>query len=430
MKSSEPLKTEMARRSGKMAGTNGSIILRERDEVELSREEWRSLSTSAEFWELVDSGILGVSQKRARTMRLIGTKYVGCAHVGGVEIVVNAKVEGALESLFGYATRSNFRAHDFEAPRSEFGPLIALLASRFIDLVKTYASRGRDFTYRHRFEAGTLIGGRLNIVKTLAMRSRGLLGVAFERQVISRQTPLNRAVLLGLFAIDDLAKVVSCAERCGLEARSLIELFADSLGHNILVGSSHDLSLQIERLAEQEVGDNRVMLLLAAVLVARRSVEFDRPTSGRVPQTWFLNLESLFEAAIRNVFTDLLLGKDYVVDAGTDHSVTIFSKVADRYRAHPDIVLSQAGSVRCVGDVKYKKWDAEKTHMTSDLYQLLAHSTAFGSGMCFLVFPNEKFDEIDLGMNASGIHARTFAVDVARLPEHVQSIVTTLGISQ
>ena len=103
-----------------------------------------------------------------------------------------------------------------------------------------------------------------------------------------------------------------------------------------------------------------------------------------VPRAWFLNLERLFENAVRNIFAENLINK-YYVSNGVKYGMRIFSGVKDCYTVNPDIIASNASKVAAVGDIKYKIW--KERPKNSDVYQLLVHAAALNCDRAFLVFP-------------------------------------------
>ena len=166
------------------------------------------------------------------------------------------------------------------------------------------------------------------------------------------------------------------------------------------------------------------LLALAAVLLGHRGFELEEPTGRLLPRTWFLDLEDLFEASVRQVLTSLV-EDDVSVQTGADLRVRIFP-ASETYRAEPDIVIYPSGGPPWIGDVKYKDWAGGVVQ--PDVYQLLVHASAYQANECFLVFPSDTFSEPDLGPSSVGPRVQLFAVDVRRMNEDLSLIMGRIGV--
>lgn len=385
------------------------IEVRERGYKDVSTAQWSELIAHEEFWRLVDQKIVEVSRPGPRIVRLHGTRYVGRATFGEIALDLVPKVEGALSALIGFATAEAFRVARVVAPASEIGELFVILVQEFLAAVRAYVSRGREGVYRKTPSRGSLVGGRLDVVKTLQLRARGFPHmVAFDRTVFSRRTPLNRVVLAAIREIETLTTLVDLPAEVIEEARALSLFFDDCRDVEVVFGARDPFVLEAERQATEGRGElERDAAALAGVLLSRESFERTAFTERRVPRAWFLNLETLFESAVRRILREEAL--DLRVTRGSDLGRRIFA--ASEGVADPDVAMMRESSAVCIGDAKYKQWVAGADR--GDLYQLLVHASAFGAPVAFLVYPGEAFDARELGMAVTGSNVWLFCVDLA-----------------
>jgi 5-methylcytosine-specific restriction endonuclease McrBC regulatory subunit McrC len=329
--------------------------------------------------------------------------------------------------LLGHATRNAFRIERSDAPSSDLGDLASLLVQQFVSTVKSYVSRGRNFEYTTTRQVGALVGGRLDVTRSIKLRARGLAHLlVFDKNTVNFNTQLNRVVLAALREIEKIDKLVHLREQDVARARGLSMLFSDCRDAEVLFGSRSRFIDTAESLLYCGLpAAVRDMVALARVVLANESFEHSATLSASVPRSWFLNLESLFETACRNVLFDTLRGT-YTVSRGSEHGKRIFPDLGSSFSANPDLVLSEGTSMVAIGDVKYKTWGGNAA--ADDIYQLLAHTTAFNCKRAFLVYPSDRFVSQHLGRTTSGIDVYLFAVDVRRLQDSIHSLCLKLGM--
>lgn len=404
----------------------GTLEVRERGHLDLDGEEWRSVSAATAFWRLVDKKVLAVTQPGpGAARRLEAGPYVGRADCGDYVIEVVEKVDGSVAAMVGFATGRAVKDYNVSSPVTPLGELVRYILRAFLDETKSYLSSGRDFTYRSKREKASLIGGRINVQQTVVLRARGLRHlVAFDRNELTRATPTNRVVAAALVEVERIARLVEVPESDLAAARAMSMYFEDCRDAETVFGSRASLAALAERL-RREGSRHGDLLTFAAILLAHESFENEPVLARRTPRAWFLNLETIFEAAVRR--TMAAVGRSRIpplnVADGRRVPERVFSK--DDQEAKPDLVLSTVGAGVTIGDVKYKTWD--RNAGASDIYQLLVHATAFGSDNAFLVFPDDAFDEVDLGLATTGATTRLFAVDVRDLPGDLARVLDHLA---
>ena len=404
------------------------IRIPERGSVVLHESQWREVSLNTDFWKLVERGVIAVEQSRAGQVRLAGSCYVGRARIDERYIIeVHEKIEGSLAALVRHASAGSFRYEPLSGPSTGFGPLIELVAVRFVDAVRKYVTRGRRFRYEKQRATGSLVGGRLDVTRTLGLRARGLRHmVAFERQATSHALPENSLLLAALREIERLSTIAVISSDALVRSRGMAMLFDDCRQSETLLASRHGSARMARELAATTTDEVLAdALAMAAVLLSHESVEPGASPIGRSPEAWFLNLENLFEAAVRNCLDAAAKTCGHrVTSAGADRR-RVFGD-SDYLRAQPDLVVrNKRACIAAIGDVKYKHWAGTAT--SSDIYQLLVHAAAFEVGTAFLVFPASGFQVSEYGDAVTGAHVSVYGVDVNSLSEHVSRIMLAIA---
>lgn len=404
------------------------VETRERGHADVPQGMWRKLAGSPEFWALVEAGIVAVSQPSRATMRLSGTQYVGIARIGDVTLQVREKVPGALRCLIGFATNGAFEVVKADAPETEFGELTSLLIHQFLVGLRRYVSKGREFRWGTQRSASPFVRGRLDMVATIKLRAKGLGHlVAFDRNVQDFRTPTNLVLMSAVRQIEILNGMISVEPADLAAARSMALFFADCRTTDVLFGrraSWADRAQQLARSADSAA--MRDLLSLAAVLLARQGFEDADAGDGILPRSWFLNLEELFETAVRRLMSDLVEAGTTVAN-GKALSQPIFPMNPGKHHAEPDLVVRRASGEVIIGDVKHKEWKGDAS--PGELYQLLVHAEAYGAARCFLVFPGEEFAFLSLGVTAAGVEVFICMVDVRKLDVDVLQLLGRLGLA-
>ena len=265
-----------------------SVQLKERSHTDVTHATWAVLSQESSFRQLLAGGILSATLLPTGVTRLHASCYVGRTQCRHIEIHIQEKVRGALGALLSYATSAAFRIERTKSPASDFGSLISLLIRQLLLAVTEYASRSRAFEYRRREMVGSLIGGRIDVVKSVRLRARGQAHlVAFEKNVIAFDTPLNRVILAALMEVEQIAQLVPIEPEDTSRARGLSLLFSDCRDPELLFGDRSGLAgLASELASAQLTGQQRDVAALASVILARES--FDSLTRTGIAGTSFV----------------------------------------------------------------------------------------------------------------------------------------------
>ncbi len=417
-----------------------SVTERGRSVLDLSVAS--ALVAKREFGMLCDAGYVSL-QVGGSTSRLVGHKYVGRAVIGDVELRVNEKVDGALVSLVAAATGAELRTELLSAPAGDFDAVSRILLEIFIDAAGRYVADRRVPRYEYELRESPVLQGSLRLGPTIRAWASGRPGrFVFEAGRVVRDSPLDRVVLASLDEIDRSGPLLGLSPAILYRARWLAGGLEDVRDEQYLL-TNRDEHLHEARVLESDPSTTPVdadLARLAAVTLLHHGFALsDDMIDARVPRAWFVDLESLFERAVRSRLDALLVARGIDVDRGETHARRLFTAGSDKSKVNPDLVIGDGPWA--VGDVKYKSLavalgedqDPEdpqprrrKKEKRPDLYQVLVHAAAMGAPRALLVYASDDvFEPRYLGEAATG--ARTWAAQVR--PTHLDAdLATLLGV--
>lgn len=421
------------------------ISVTERRRRQLASEERRAIEGTDGFWRLADAGYVSFRRAGSERYEIIGHKYVGRARVGQLEVVVREKAPGTLLALIGAATGAELRVEVARSPGTDFDVVSRHLMGEFIRAAGRYIADRRKPRYQYRRSSGPVLAGSLDMPGTMRLHaSTGRLGVfAYRQGTVVRDEPLDRLVLAGLDELDRAAHALRLEAGMLYDARWLAGALAEVRDDPFLaLPTTGFLALgdAIERDPATQAEDVD-LARLAAVALLHRGFEPELQGHGEVPRAWFLDLETLFEQAVRRTLRALLL--DDEVDRGESHERRMFSGGSDASRTNPDIVVHRAGVVRAAGDVKYKtlavaleeapddeepRTPRTKKEGRPDLYQVLVHAASLGTERAFLVYAGEAYICRYLGVSATACRTWTAQVRPTHLTEDLAQFVFDSGL--
>jgi 5-methylcytosine-specific restriction endonuclease McrBC regulatory subunit McrC len=308
---------------------------------------------------------------------------------------------------------------------TELGDTVALIVRAFVAEVRRYVGAGREWRYEQRRMVSSLAGGRLNVPATISLRSRGLRHLmAFDTPTVTRAIEINRVIFAALSEVEVLAKLVSIDPITVAGARAMSMYFDDCRDAESIYATRTKLVQRVNDVLDDPVWSaHRDMLSFAGVLLSHGSLEPASPLTGVVPISWFVNLENLFERAVRQELA-LACGSEATVGEGSSYRRMVFPVVGSN-QANPDLFV-QLVSDAVVGDVKYKTWT--RTASPSDLYQLLVHASAFDSARAFLVYPSDRFDQVEMKVATTGAQVWLFAIDIRSIASDLRRVCSQLAI--
>lgn len=403
------------------------LAVPERGTATVSAAHWSAVASQEAFWKLVQAGIITAETGKAGGWNLRGSCYVGRALIGDVLLEVHEKFSGSFEKLLTLGPVKTPLVAKTAAPVTPDTLSTPLLISLFIRAAKTYLSGFKLTQYASREDQGTLASGRLNIRRTVQLRAKGMMHqVAFTRTVLSADLDINRAVYAALREVDFIARATPVASQDLATARALSTALSECLPS---VWKARKGSLQDEAIkAANQPGLHPVTRDVASLAVAvLDSAGFGGATSWTrtVERSWFVNLETQFEDAVRAEIKRQLAPNLAVT--GPVRRPSLFDPDPGRYQANPDIVVSHEGATIAIGDAKYKEftgWPA-----AADVHELLSHASAYQAPKAFFVFPHEeRFVCSKLGRAATGCEVWAFGITFDRFQDDLSTVLSLTGL--
>lgn len=388
---------------------------------------WQKLSADPLFWRLVEDKVTSVTVQSNDTARLTGACYVGRAIVSDIVIDFVEKVPGAFAALASVAIPSTFKIFRVPSPVSAVGDTTGLLVKVFVEAAQQYAASAKEVRYAQRKSRGSLMGGALDLVETIRLRGRGVRHqVAFKRTELISDTPLNRAVFGALRRVEELKEIAQCDVADVLRARSLSLVLSDC-AEGALAGSASLQAIAID--IADEVGRRADIVELAELSAAILGDSgfggaiVSRRTVGR---SWFVNLEKLFERAVRRTLRAMLAGVGTV--EGATKGVYVFIDTAGRYPANTDIVIRAQEGPLIICDTKYKERPAMAWPDAADVQEILTHASAYNAKVALLVYPAEVGWLRRVGLAKTGCELWVIGLRLGHMEEDLRDVLNQIGL--
>jgi McrBC 5-methylcytosine restriction system component len=420
-----------------------SVTVTERGRTTLTSDQRTAINETDGFWDLADAGYVSYRRSGRTTHQVVGHKYVGRALVGDLEVRVDEKASGSVLALTRAATGAELRIEKVDSPATEFDAVSQHLMREFGTAAARYVADRRTPRYRYDKASGPALAGQVDVAGTLLQQAAGRVGqFAYMAGRVVRDEPLDRVVLAGLEELDRASSVLSLDSEILYQARWLAGALEEVRDYTYLSTSRDDfldMADAVER-DQQALPADMDLARLAAVTLLHRGFEPDLPPKGTVPRAWFIDLETLFEQAVRETIRELL--PHFEVNRGHGYERSMFTGGADHSRINPDIVVHQAPIVAAVGDVKYKNLrvglgeqpDDEEVAAAGkgkrpDLYQLLVHAASLSTPLAFLIYvSDDAYVCRRLGWSATGCETWTAQVRPANLRNDVARFLGEIGI--
>lgn len=361
---------------------------RERSTLPVSSADYRLVEDSLVGRDLLESGIISLVRSKSTPYGLRCGAHVGSALLTqNVRLVIEEKVPGSLRALLDWAVTEDVVDVPVPSVVDLDSPVLGVFARQFLSTLGMYLRRGRLKQYRPSQEVGPIPRGKIDLRVTLAMEARGRSSVVgYSRRALTGDLDANRLIALALSAIEGLVATGVVDAESATRARSYGALFSDVSWQSLRRARLSDLEtlFQVTLEQPQSVGALRAVLLYARALILNLGAWPDDDTGLPVPDAFFLNLERLFEDAVRAAAVSLLPSCDVV--KGRRLHRPLFMDRPQVYIADPDFVATAGhGDVVLTADAKYKDLDGLPAH--SDVYQIAAHAHALGGESALLVYP-------------------------------------------
>jgi hypothetical protein len=405
----------------------------------LSAAEWQWLQEEDGFWQLADAGYVSCRRSGSGSFEIEGHSHVGRVRIGDSEVAVREKVPGTLVALIGAATGAELKLEHADSPATDFDLISRHLMAEFVRSAGRYIADRRRPRNRYHQATGPVLAGSLDLPATMRLHATGRRGLfAYRRCEVVRDEPLDRLVLAGLDELDRAAGALALDSATLHDARWLAGALEEVRDRSFLDTTRAQFLLAGDELANgaAEPIDGDLARLASLALLHRGFGPESVAGAESVPRAWFLNLEELFEQAVRTVLRALPAGAK--VDRGEVFRRRMFRGGSDTSSTQPDLVVHGDGAVAAVGDVKYKalwRFDdvdgsrRERKQDRSDLYQVLVHAASLDCDRAFLVFPSDA-DYLCryLGVAATGCRTWVVRVRPTRLVDDLTRFLEEIGL--
>jgi hypothetical protein len=406
------------------------ILARERSSASLTAEEYRHLESQEDFWRLVEAGVVALERSASRRFGLKASAFVGRALVGDRLLSIEEKIPGALATLVSAAAEIDARIVSPPAFADRSGHVVRQIAERFLGGVSDYVTAGRQKRYRREsFEAG-LPRGKVELGRTMRLRANGRNDLlAFSADVLTADHAVNRLLGLGLNAADVLSASWTDAEEFRFRTRTLAVLFEDVAWPQIAPWS-HD---RLDESFRAVVGQPETSAALSNTLSLARLLVLHFGVGPRLdqhaPVSWFVNLETLFEDAVRAELSRAVRAPVKVSDWKAYRRHVLTEPSGEAFRAEPDVVISTPSGPAAVLDAKYKDLEDGAKPSPQDVYQLLAHAQAFAVPVSVLLYPGSDFVLWPVGDTAEGHRLFAAKLSLTDLSSSTRALVAHLGFA-
>lgn len=374
------------------------VRVRERSDVELDEAVFRRLEALSSIDGLIEAGVVTLVRSRRTHFGIRAGPFVGSSRLASdLTLTIEEKSAGALRALLAYGLPEEVRAAPAPSYIAPDSPVLEVFALRFLEALGAHLSKGRVKEYRRTLVVGATPRGSVDIARTARLHARGLADrLAYSQPTLTADIAINQAFAVALHAVESYAVVAHAGVELRLRARRLAALFEDVPVSHLLRSDFQSLRLLIDRAFEDRRASNevRTALQFARALVLFLGAWSDKRDSV-IPESYFANLERMFEAAVREVLGEVFT--PHRVVKGRALGTPLFDDREDRYIVDPDAVVLFAGSPRLVADVKYKELEGLPDH--SDVYQLAAHTRALNVANGLLIYPGEVPNLFHLGQS-------------------------------
>ena len=401
-----------------------TIVVRERGVTRVSEAEFRALEKSRQLWTLVDRRIVSLVRSGEIPFGVRANSSVGEALIDdSTRLIVREKSPGALRALLRWAAPDDFVETASPSLVGPTSPILDAFAGRFLAHLGDYLGHGRVRKYLKLREETASPRGRVDLRASINLRARGIQGrLVCRRSDLTPDLVCNHLLANGLRAVDDYLVVRDGTEELLSLARTYAPLFEDvdwqSVARLDWFGQRQLFDATIEEYAA--FSDLVLALKYARALTLHLGSWPVDTDMTDIPASYFLNLETLFEDAVRETFKELV-----TASKGADLGVGLFSEMCDRYIVNPDLVLGVPPDVTLVADCKYKELDELPEH--ADVYQLLAHCTPLHSPIGLLVYPGSENRIREIGRTSTGVRVFWATVVVEQLRQGVRAALAECG---
>ena len=323
---------------------------------------------------------------------------VGAVEIGDLSVLIRPKIGiPQLVSLACYAIgKVRFRANDFDFPEQTALP--DALALAFTRAAQRAFSRGLLHDYRTWEEALYGVRGRFRFADQIRRRPGIPLPVEVRYDEFTDDILANQLVKVAAMRLGGVRL------RSDKARRELGWVVAMLDGVSLAEFAPKDVpEVEFSRLNEHYRG----VVTLARLILRHGAFEAHR---GAVRASGFLmDMNQVFQE-----FVTVALREALGVPARLfgERSITSLDETG-RVRLKPDLVWREGASCVFVGDAKYKSISDDRRVPNSDLYQLLAYTTALNLPSGLLIYAEGEADAATYTVRHSGKRLEVAALDLS-----------------
>jgi len=398
--------------------------------VELSTPAWGALDFLPEEVGTVEelrarpwakAGVATVERTRIG-VRLRFGGFVGRIHLPGHTINIDELVPGTAQALASFVAEGRRWSDEWADAGTIRVPAWTQLASLYCAHLEKYVAAGIDKQYRGEYWVTGRPRGRIDVAATLARqwaRGRTQLLVCRPR-VLTEDTTVNRALYAAAMRADGLLRLANSHDVDLASLRRCLRAFS-----NVTSEVFPDLRAAVHHATGDATTERLVGL--AELLIQGVGV-FPSDASQRQPMDVWFNAAWLFEKAILRLASEI--AGPSAARQGKGDGVSLLERDDFgsggfvRMDADPDVVIG-GGAGTAILDAKYRREGFEADR--GQLYQLIAHATAYRARAAALVAPAMDAASTPitlLGRDSAGRRYFVLRVD-AKSPERMRSILQT-----
>lgn len=292
----------------------------------------------------------------------------------GLILEVEELVPGTVAACLGLSRSGRRQAPQAGGGPRRIEPTLAV-AEMFVSACTEFVRTGplKEYVQRHATLARPR--GRIDIAGTVRgpMARGNRTAVVCDWRQLTEDTPLNRLLLSAAVRAERIL------QEYGEDSRRARTLIISMAGARFFPNPTTRVHFS-SRDAGETVG-------LAKTLIEGVPLALS-PEPSQEPVTAWINVERIFEEAVFELCRRSAVGA--AVTRGQDDGVMLFHSKSDEPEAltksaEPDVVVTAPGGQRLILDAKYRRSGEDPDD--SELYQLIAHATAYSATAAALVTP-------------------------------------------
>ena len=337
---------------------------------------------------------------------------VGAIEIGNLALIIKPKIDiPKLLSLACYAIgKVKFQREDFDFP--DHYALPDALALGLASHSRQAFSTGLLHGYRSEEESLQTVRGRVRFDEQLRRRFDHFLPVEVQYDEFTADILANRLVKAAVHRLGRMRlRSPEARQSLGWVAGMLDDVALLEFPPSEVPAVTFDrLNQHYQRVVE-----------LSRLILRHGAFESDR---GSVRASGFLmDMNVVFQEFVTQALRDALGVSDHAFCEWTIKSLD----EEDEVRLRPDLTWWDGPSCVFVGDVKYKNITGERVPNT-DLYQMLAYTTALDLPGGLLVYAQGEADTVSYNVRHCGKRLETAALDLSGTLDDV--LVRVRGIAQ